>query len=292
MADDNLNADSPERTYFLSADAAEDKRRSLLVIIYGRQCRACRRKVEITRALSASAQYFVDVIVEHCSHESDYLLPDTPMKEAIFRVLLAGGNERVTAEGISDELSRRWAMTQFPRPTSPRVMRRLLDNLADSDYYCIVSSDSGYEYREKLGESKPPKPPKPPPKPPEQPEPPPKPLPELSPEDPGDPFERPSDAWRPPPSASPEANAAYARLLYWISARGEGTLEQFRDAAQTLGAADDRQMARSAMRRLILLGHVDQSDDGARWSASPAALVRLADGAGGGYIAEIGRAHV
>ena len=291
MADDNLSADSTrDRTYFLSADFAEDKRRSLLLIIYGRQCWMCRREVEMERALSASAQYFMEVIVERCSHESDYLLPDTPMKEAIFRVLLASGNKRMTAEEISDELSRKWAMTQFPRDTSLGVIRRLLESARD--YYCIVSSDSGYEYRMKLGESvkprareKPatggktktiaPQPPKPPivdPKP-------------GDPGDPGDPFARPSDAWRPPPSASPEANSAYERLLYWVSARGEGTWAQFRDAAQTLGVVQDRDGARSAMRRLILLGHVDQSDDGARWSASPPALVRFADGADGGYIA-------
>ena len=71
MADDNLSADSRERTYFLSADFAEDKRRSLLVIIYGRQCWMCQREVEMERALSASAQYFMEVIVERCSHEPD-----------------------------------------------------------------------------------------------------------------------------------------------------------------------------------------------------------------------------
>ena len=295
MADDNLNADSPERTYFVSLAAAEDKRRSLPLIVYNRQCWTCRREMAIEQAVSASAQRFVDVIVEHCSQQPDYLPPDTPVKEAIFRVLLAGGNERMTAERISDELSRKWAMTHFPKPTSPRVIRRLLESARD--YYCIVSSNSGYEYREKLGESvkpttreKPatgggktativPEPPKgnaptqcPP-------------IAEPKPDDPGDPFARPSDAWSAPPSASPEANADFTRLLYWISARGEGTWAQFRDAAQTLGVVQDRDGARSAVRRLILLGHVDQSDDGARWSASPPALVRFADGAGGGYVA-------
>lgn len=315
MADDNLSEDSQARTYFLSLDAAKDKGRSLSLIIFSRQCWICRREMEIGEAVLASAQYFVDFIVEHCSLEPDYLMPDTPMKEAIFRVLVASGNKPITADGISDTLSRKWVMTPFPRPTSPRVMRRLLDDLAGGDYYCVVSSDSGYEYREKLGESvKPPTKKKPatsgvetapivsepdeydtlracppiaeptsdeddasaPPRPP---------IPEPPPDDPGDPFAPPSDTWRPPASASPEANAAYGRLLYWISARGEGTWAQFRDAAQTLGVVQDRGGARSAMRRLILLGHVDQSDDGARWSASPAALVRFADGAGGGCVA-------
>ena len=151
----------------------------------------------------------------------------------------------------------------------------------------MVSSDSGYEYRAKLGESV--KPPPPPPLPPSKP----------ATEDPGDPFDMDSDIWnslwRPLPTASPEASVAYERLLYWISARGEGTWAQFRDAAKTLGVSEigqagdgqakERRMARSAMRRLILLGHLDQSDDGLCWSASPPALVRLADNSDAVYLA-------
>lgn len=317
-------ADS-ERTYFLSADAANDARRSLALIVYGRQCWMCRQGVGMAQAVIASPQYFLEAIADHCSQEPDYLLPDTPMKEAAFRVLLARRNAETTAEQVSEELSSRWIATQFQRDTSPRVMRRLLDSARD--YYCVVSSDSGYEYRAKIGESV---------------APPGIELEKTGEEDGGDesmggdletgggeestggglgldggeestgggsdldgdeeptgggleipddedevedlvdPFDRDSDVWRPPPTSSPEANAAHERLLYWISARGEGTWAQFRDAARTLGVTkgaqgEDRRMARAAMRRLILLGHVDQSDDGLRWSASPAAFVRLAD---------------
>lgn len=265
-----------DRTYFLSADAANDAQRSLALIVYGRQCWMCRQNVGMAQAVIASPQYFLEAIADHCSQEPDYLLPDTPMKEAVFRVLLARRNEETTAEQVSEELSRRWAATQFQRDTSPRVMRRLLDSARD--YYCVVSSDSGYEYRAKIGESV--KPPKPPPIPP----------PEPRPEDPGDPFAADSDVWRPPPTSSPEENAAYERMLYWISARGEGTWAQFRDAARTLGVTkdgqeEDRRMARSAMRRMILLGHVDLSDDGERWSASRTVFVRLADDPNAVYLA-------
>ena len=320
MTDANLSESLSERTYFVSADAANDARRSLALIIYNRQCWMCKRDVEIAQAIFASPQYFMEVIVDHCSQERDYLPPDTPMQEGIFRVLLAGCNKAMTAEVISADLSEKWSATQFQRDTSPRVIRRLLDTARD--YYCVVSSDSGYEYKQKLGESVAPL--------------------GLEPEQAGeeditdcgdstdsgldtggdeestdgskagdgegptdgleagdgeepasgdleipddeddiedlvDPFDRDADVWRPPPTASPEANAAHERLLYWISARGEGTWAQFRDAAQTLGVAEDRRAARSAIRRMILLGHLDRSADGQRWSASPAALVRLAD---------------
>ena len=65
----------------------------------------------------------------------DFLLPDTPLKEAIFRVILAHGNEPMTAEDISEILTERWAMTAYPRDVTPQVIQRLLEN---SETYCII----------------------------------------------------------------------------------------------------------------------------------------------------------
>ena len=78
---------------------------------------------------------FIDLIVAHCSEEQDYLLPDTPMKEAIFRAILGNGNEPMRADEISDLLAEKWAMTPFPRDTSAPVIQRLIDSDA---YYCFA----------------------------------------------------------------------------------------------------------------------------------------------------------
>ncbi len=102
-------------------------------------------------------------------------------------------------------------------------------------------------------------------------------------EDPGDPFEQ-SDAWQ-PQEASPEVCARFECLLHWLSARGEGTWEAFKQAGDILGVSGDRQEARSALRRLSLLGHIDLSGDGSRWSISPGALVRFPDGPESGFLA-------
>ena len=102
-------------------------------------------------------------------------------------------------------------------------------------------------------------------------------------EDPGDPFDQ-SDAWQ-PQEASPESCALVERLLHWLSVRGEGTWEGFNQACNVLKVAEDRQEARSALRRLSLLGHLELSDDGSRWSASPAVLVRFPENADGGFLA-------
>ena len=92
-------------------------------------------------------------------------------------------------------------------------------------------------------------------------------------QDPGDPFDE-SDWWQPNEHTS-EERARYDRLLQWLSARGEGTWAAFSQACEMLEVTDDRGTARSAIRRLSLLGHVDCSADGSRWSVSPATLVQL-----------------
>ena len=117
--------------YFIDPDSAEAARRSLPVLIANRLCYMCRQGYEDDQIVGEDPQDFIDLIVGHCSNEQDFLLPDTPMKEAVFRILLGNANDPMTAEQISAELSSRWPMTRI---TSPEVIQRLLDN---SDYYCI-----------------------------------------------------------------------------------------------------------------------------------------------------------
>ena len=102
-------------------------------------------------------------------------------------------------------------------------------------------------------------------------------------DEPGDPFDQ-SDAWQ-PQEASPESNALAERLLHWVSVLGEGTWEGFNQACNVLKVAGDKQEVRSALRRFILLGHLDLSDDGSRWSVSPAVLVRFPDNPDSGFLA-------
>ena len=119
------------RPYFIDHEGAEASRRSLPVLIGSRLCYKCRQGYEGEQIVTADPQDLIDLIVDCCTSEQDFLLPDTPMKEAIFRVLLGNSNESMTAEQISADLSSRWPMTRI---TSPEVIQRLLDNSA---YYCI-----------------------------------------------------------------------------------------------------------------------------------------------------------
>ena len=89
MNTDMQNGDSQFAKYFVDADIAESSRQNLSILVFGRLCYMCRRSYDNTTIATTDPLAFVQAIVTHCSDERDYLLSDTPLKEAIFRVLLA-----------------------------------------------------------------------------------------------------------------------------------------------------------------------------------------------------------
>lgn len=63
------------------------------------------------------------------------------------------------------------------------------------------------------------------------------------------------------------------RLLTWMSAMGSGSLAQFRAACVALRLSSPQDGSSRILRRLRVLGHVETSPDGRRWSVAPTALV-------------------
>ncbi|MHC5719637.1 MAG: hypothetical protein ACYTX0_48245, partial [Nostoc sp.] len=63
----------------------------------------------------------------------------------------------------------------------------------------------------------------------------------------------------------------YEQLLYWLSALGSGTWESFKKACAALKIEEPRRI----LRRLRLLGHIEFSPDGYRWSIAPIAIVKI-----------------
>lgn len=63
----------------------------------------------------------------------------------------------------------------------------------------------------------------------------------------------------------------YEQLLYWLSALGYGTWESFKKACETLNIEEPKRV----LRRLKLLGHIEASPDGTRWSIAPSTLVSV-----------------
>ena len=126
--------EKPAGRYFVDAIMATAGQRALAIMVAGRRCYACQNADEDAPTVDSKPGLYIERIAEHCEQTSDYLAPDTPIKEAIFRAILAGGNEPKTAKEISDLLTEKWAATAYPRDTSDAVIERLLDH---GDFYPV-----------------------------------------------------------------------------------------------------------------------------------------------------------
>lgn len=126
-----------QQRFVIDIDNAEDLNRSAALMILNRMSYVSQQIFDEATPSSEKAKEYIDRIVEYDSQQSDYLLPDTPLKEATFRVLLASGNKPMNAEEISEVLSEKWSMTAYPRDLSPKVIQRLLEH---SDSYCIIKT--------------------------------------------------------------------------------------------------------------------------------------------------------
>ena len=126
----------PQRRYYVDLETDNAADRSLAVVIARRRCYADQQSEDEKSLMASDPKDHIKRIVEHCADTSDYLLPDTPLKEAVFRMMLASGNQPVTAEEISQKLTAQWALSTNRRDISMGVIQRLLDN---SPAYGIVA---------------------------------------------------------------------------------------------------------------------------------------------------------
>ena len=121
--------------FVISEEQAARIGAALPLMIAGRLGYMDRQALEEEPTPDSDIQPYIDLIVASSSHDADYLLPDTPLKEALFRLILANGNQPMTADQISETLTQRWAMSAYPRNLTPHVINRILENSAN---YCII----------------------------------------------------------------------------------------------------------------------------------------------------------
>ena len=71
----------------------------------------------------------------------EYLLPDMPLKEAVFRAVLANKNKPISAVAISQKLKNSWPVNTYPRDISPKVIQSLLENMNDYPIRKIIPAE-------------------------------------------------------------------------------------------------------------------------------------------------------
>ena len=131
----NKEQTKPAR-YKVSASLAIEQKRSLPAILTSRLDNLTQGEVDLNPSSDSDIAPILDLLANVSSTKSDYLLPDTPLKEAIFRVILANHNHPMSATEISENLSHRWVKSTNSRDISPDVIDKLLKS---SKSYCISS---------------------------------------------------------------------------------------------------------------------------------------------------------
>ena len=58
----------------------------------------------------------------------DFIPPDLPLMEAVFRVYLKEGNKPMNALEIRDQLMEWWSQTGPYKDVEPHILKRMLDN--------------------------------------------------------------------------------------------------------------------------------------------------------------------
>ena len=92
----------------------------------------------------------------------------------------------------------------------------------------------------------------------------------------GDPFDLSDSFSDMKDTDDPLLEERYSQLLYWLSANAEGTWQTFARVCDVLKLSNDIKRTRSIFRRLTLLGYIESSEDGQKWSICPTTLVQCA----------------
>jgi len=123
-----------ERRFKLDVDNSHGSSASLSALIAARKCYMHRPTGNEHSALDVTPAEHIREVRGCCADAADYLLPDTPIKDAVFRVFVARGNRPLTAQDISNDLGGRWEASAYPRDLSARVIQKVLDS---ADNYFI-----------------------------------------------------------------------------------------------------------------------------------------------------------
>lgn len=110
--------------YFIDLKWYEENNRSFLDLAQSRLCSACRDNLKAKQAKEKPHDPII-AIRDCCSKAKDYIAPNLPLMETIFRIFLANGNQPLSLEEISQQLLEQYGKASSV--TTPEILHRLLE---------------------------------------------------------------------------------------------------------------------------------------------------------------------
>ena len=130
--------------FYVELQSYDESGRSFRAMAHSRMCESCKEKIgsetqervptidprtgRVVFELRAVpfAQNPMSVIRSCCSKKRDFITPETPLAEAVFRVFLASGNQPMDLERIREELGNYVAMSERPHNYAPELVERVI----------------------------------------------------------------------------------------------------------------------------------------------------------------------
>jgi hypothetical protein len=122
-SDEETPVETPARHYHIDVSWFDENNLSFPDVVRGRMCDACRAKMgtevderipvfdkatgkmQFENRQSTFGSDPIRVIREHCGRSKAYITRDMPTLEAVFRTLLANGNDPMTLEEVREHLT-------------------------------------------------------------------------------------------------------------------------------------------------------------------------------------------
>tara|TARA_Y100000590_G_scaffold247425_1_gene278023 strand:+ start:45863 stop:46303 length:441 start_codon:yes stop_codon:yes gene_type:complete len=142
LSESKLDFDEDLENIKYSIDLNDDSHRSVALIIADRRDYAIKQSGNMQDVLSSNLKDLVKEISVQAIDSQEYLLPDMPLKEAVFRTVLANKNKPISPVAISQKLKSSWPVNTYPRDISPKVIQSLLENMKDYPVKKVVPNDS------------------------------------------------------------------------------------------------------------------------------------------------------
>ncbi len=142
LSESKLDFDEDLENIKYSIDLNDDSHRSVALIIADRRDYAIKQSGNMQDVLSSNLKDLVKEISVQAIDSQEYLLPDMPLKEAVFRTVLANKNKPISPVAISQKLKSSWPVNTYPRDISPKVIQSLLENMKEYPVKKVVPNDS------------------------------------------------------------------------------------------------------------------------------------------------------
>ena len=118
---------SAEAMYAIRSEFIEAQGRSLSVVIGERLChRAVTNAGDMAAIRSKSFKQLRDLARKECSDDPEYLSPQAPVLESVFKLLLVAPNDGLSLAALHSAISDLWMTSARPRHISMQALARVL----------------------------------------------------------------------------------------------------------------------------------------------------------------------